>query len=219
VGRAAKFSDDQLLDAARDLLVDGGPTAVSMQRIGAVLRAPSGSVYYRFAGRDELMASLWLRSVERFQAGLFDVLAEPDARTAARRAAAHVLTWSRAHCADACVLMLYRGSDLLLADWPARLRERNAAQLARVETFLGELGRRLGAADPEAMRRLWFAVVDIPYAAARPALLRGEPPEPGLDQLVDTAVTALLEPFENLPVENLPVENLPVENRGEPPCP
>lgn len=195
MGRAAKFSADQILDKARDLLVTEGPAGVSVQGVAAALGAPSGSVYYRFAGRDELMASLWLRSVERFQTGLLALLDDPDAQDVAHRAAVYVLTWTRTCLDDARVLMVYRSSDLLAGSWPEALTDRNTEQFARVAAFLRELGRRLGGTDPTAMRRIRFAVVDIPYAAVRDALLRGEAPEPELDVLVDSAVDAVLAPF------------------------
>ncbi len=195
MGRAAKYSADQLLDVARDVLVADGPAGVSAQAVAATLGAPSGSVYYRFASRDLLMASLWLRSVERFQAGLFGVLDDTDAYTSALRAAQHVLTWSRTNLDDARVLMVFRRSDLLAAGWPTELAQRNAQQLARVQAFLGELAHRLGATEPADSRRVRFAVVDIPHAAAREALLRGVAPEPELDALVSTAARAVLAPF------------------------
>ena len=195
MGRAAKYSVDQLLDAARDMLVESGPAGVSVQAVAAATNAPSGSVYYRFASRDELLASLWLRSVERFQAGLMTVLAEPDAFVSARRAAAYVLEWSRECTADARVMLLFRSSDLLTAGWPVGLVDRNGAQRARVEGFFEELDRRLGAHGDGERRRVRFAVVDIPYAAARAALLRGAAPEAELDELVDTAVQAVLRPL------------------------
>lgn len=204
MGRAAKFSADQVLDEARAQLIAHGPAGLTVQGVAAALSAPSGSVYYRFASRDMLTASLWLRSVERFQAGLFTLLDDPDGHAVAHRAAGHVLTWSRASLDDARVLMLYRGRDLVTAAWPSALQDRNTEQLARVDAFLTELGRRLGGTDPAAMRRIRFAVVDIPYAAVREALLGGEPPAPELDALVESAVTALLTPF---------------THRGEPPCP
>jgi AcrR family transcriptional regulator len=195
MGRTAKYTADQVLDKARGLLVDRGPAGVSVQGIAAALRAPSGSVYYRFASRDLLMASLWLRSVERFQAGLFGLLDDSDAYRIARRSAAYVLTWSRAFVDDARLLMVYRSGDLLDSGWPAELVERNAEQLARIESYLVELGRRLGAASPAGMRRIRFAVLDIPYAAVREPLLRGEAPASELDALVDAAVTAVLAPL------------------------
>jgi AcrR family transcriptional regulator len=195
MGRPAKFTGDQMLDAARSLLAAGGPAGVSMQGVAVALNAPSGSVYHRFAGRDVLLGSLWLRSIERFHSGLFAELARPDPFVAARRGAAHVLAWSRAYLDDARILLAYRSSDLLTAGWPAQLQDRDARQRARLESALKELGHRLGATDQAGWRRLRFAVIDIPYAAVRESLQRGVAPEPELTEMVDTAVFAVLSPF------------------------
>lgn len=195
MARPAKFNSDQILDAARSLLVARGPVGVSMQGVAVALDAPSGSVYHRFASRDVLMASLWLRSLERFQVGLLAALADRDAHLAARRAAGYVVTWSREHLDDALVLLAYRSSDLLAAGWPAQLQDRNTQQRARLESALKALGRRLGITDGAARGRLRFAVIDIPYAAVRGPLHRGVAPDPELTAFVDAAVVVVLSPL------------------------
>ncbi|MFA5707434.1 TetR/AcrR family transcriptional regulator [Mycolicibacterium sp.] len=189
MGRAPRFDADTLLDAARELLLTRGPAGLTVQGVVTALGAPSGSVYYRFANRDLLAAEVWLRAVQRFQAGLAPAIGVPDPIEAAVRGALHVLEWSRANRADASVLMLYRPRDLLPDGWPTAVRPRNDAQLARVSAVLSDLARRLGDADP---LRLRFAVVDVPYAAVRPALLRGNPPESALDDLVEATVRTTL---------------------------
>jgi AcrR family transcriptional regulator len=200
VGRPAKFDTEQMLDAAQTLLLAHGPGAVSMQGLAARLGAPSGSVYHRFARRDLLMASLWLRSVERFQVGLFDAMDDPSALTGARRAAAHVLTWSRSHRDDALILLRYRSADLLADGWPEELKERNLRQRQAIATAFADLCARVGVTDPADVRRVRFAVIEVPYAAARNVLDDSQVGEPGLndtglDDIVDTVVTAALAKF------------------------
>ncbi|GGV02514.1 hypothetical protein GCM10010275_46960 [Streptomyces litmocidini] len=74
--------------------------------------APRGSVYHRFAGRTALLAEVWLRTVERFQAGYLAVLTGgPDAHRAARAASRHVVAWCRENPAEAA-LLLYGAADL-----------------------------------------------------------------------------------------------------------
>ncbi|WP_203337680.1 TetR family transcriptional regulator [Nocardioides limicola] len=51
--------------AARDLLISGGPRAVSAQAVAAALSAPSESIYHRFASREALAAEVWLDSCGR----------------------------------------------------------------------------------------------------------------------------------------------------------
>lgn len=48
MGRAARYSEDGMLDAAAALLVDGGPPALTAVGVARRLGAPSGSVYHRF---------------------------------------------------------------------------------------------------------------------------------------------------------------------------
>lgn len=187
MGRTPRFDVDTLLDAARELLLTRGPAGLTMQGVISALGAPSGSVYYRFANRDLLAAEVWLRAVQRFQAGLAPAIGVPDPLEAAVRGALHVLDWSRANLPDAGVLMLYRPRDLM-SDWPEALRPRNEEQLAAVSTYLSQLSTRSGT-DPLRVR---FAVIDVPYAAVRPALLRGRAPEPELDELVEATVRTTL---------------------------
>jgi AcrR family transcriptional regulator len=184
-----------MLDAARTLLAARGPAGVSMQGVAEALGAPSGSIYHRFASRDELMATMWLRAVERFQEGYLAALAGPDACAAARRAAAHVLSWSRSNFDDARILLRYRSEDLAARSWPAESARRNGQQREGIADALAALGSRLGAVSADDHLRVRFAVVDLPYAGVREALRRDEPPAPALDALVDTAVVAILEVF------------------------
>jgi AcrR family transcriptional regulator len=63
MGRRALYSADQILDAARDLAAQSGPAAVTIAALGSALGgAPSGSLYHRFASRNELLGRLWLRT-------------------------------------------------------------------------------------------------------------------------------------------------------------
>ena len=57
MGRPPKFTVDDMLDAAADLLVDGGLPALTATGVARHLRAASGSVYHRFGTRDELAAA------------------------------------------------------------------------------------------------------------------------------------------------------------------
>src|SRR6185312_6438634 len=74
---------DEVLDAARDLIVEGGPRAAGIRAIAERSGAPSGSLYHRFGSRDELVARAWLRAVRRFQAGYVAALDAAVAQDAA----------------------------------------------------------------------------------------------------------------------------------------
>jgi AcrR family transcriptional regulator len=192
MGRPPRFTADQLLDASRSVLLDAGPAAFSVTAVAESIAAPSGSVYHRFSGRDVLVASLWLRAVERFQAGLFDELAVSDPLLAARGAARYVVRWCREHVEDARLLLLHRSEDLLREGWPAEVRARNSAQQRRLESAMTSLTQRLGARDQGARRRVRFAVMAIPYGAVRGPLGAGRRPDFYLDELVDEAAAAVL---------------------------
>ncbi|WP_243749682.1 TetR/AcrR family transcriptional regulator [Nocardia ignorata] len=69
MARPRLFTDDQVLDAARDLLADPAVARPSIAAIGKAASVHSGSIYVRFASRDELLARLWLRSIRRFHEG------------------------------------------------------------------------------------------------------------------------------------------------------
>ena len=66
---------DTLLDAAVRLVAEEGPAAVTMSAVARIASASSGSVYHRFPNHAALQAALWLRTLGRFEDGLFDALA------------------------------------------------------------------------------------------------------------------------------------------------
>lgn len=193
MGRPSTYDSDQILDVAAALVCTGGPAALSITGIANRLGAPSGSIYHRFRSRDTLAASLWLRAVERFQSGYFEALDQDDSQTAVRRAASYVLSWSRENLDDARLLLLYRSSDLLQDGWPRALSERNELQRARITQAIDHLCTRLGTTTAMDRRRVVFAIIDLPYGAARTPLAAGEPPSTDLDAIVDDAVTAVID--------------------------
>ena len=52
--RPARFTRDELLDAAAALLAADGPSAVAMSVVARAVGAPSGSMYHRFPTRAAL---------------------------------------------------------------------------------------------------------------------------------------------------------------------
>lgn len=193
MARPSKYSADDILDVAGTLVRRGGPATLSVSAVAQRLGAPSGSIYHRFESRDVLAASLWLRTVERFQTGGLAALAHEDPREAVRASAAFVLAWSRDHLDDAQLLLLFRSRDLLVGPWPATLRHRNRRQRHALDRVVRDLNDRLGAVTIADRRRVLFALFDIPYGAVRGPLGRGRAPEPELDEIVDDAVTAAID--------------------------
>ncbi|MGI8552143.1 MAG: TetR family transcriptional regulator [Dehalococcoidia bacterium] len=77
MARSAHYDQERILDAALQTASRTGPRAASIAALAAAIGAPTGSIYHRFRSRDLLMAELWLRTVERFQAGFLAALATP----------------------------------------------------------------------------------------------------------------------------------------------
>ena len=62
-----KHETDVILDAARALVLEGGPRAASVAAIAKSSGAPAGTLYHRFGNRDGILTAAWLRALERFQ--------------------------------------------------------------------------------------------------------------------------------------------------------
>lgn len=192
MGRPPKFSKDQILDAAAALTARKGHAAVTVVDIAAELGASSGSIYHLFPSRDLIMATLWIRTVRRFQSGYLHALAHPDSTTARDRAVLHVLRWSAQNPDDARVLTLY-SRERLLATWPDDLGDTLTTLNDAVEAAIVEHVRaRFGRTTPDAVRTAHFALVSIPYSAVRSAMSTGEPLDGWLEQAVLRASAAVL---------------------------
>jgi AcrR family transcriptional regulator len=193
VGRPAKFSSEQIIDAAMELVAGGGPGAATVPAIAGRLGAPSGSIYHRFSSRDLILAHVWLRGVRASQAGFVACLEEPGQGRGVA-AALHLLAWTRRHPAEAQVLILHRREDLA-AQWPAELGDELASlNDGIVKAIRGYARWRYGRATRDNLEVVTFALIDVPYAAMRRHLNAGRPPPAGLDELISSTVTHLLGP-------------------------
>lgn len=192
MARPAAFTDDQLLDAVLTLVAAGGPGAATIAAISEATGAPVGSIYHRFASRELLMARLWMRTVAAFQRGFIQALADEDPKQVAVSAVDFVLGWAQKHPAEMRVLLLYRREDLA-AGWPEELGRELAALRRELEAALRDYARsRYGRDDEDAVARVTFALVDIPYAAVRRYVLTsGGLPAGVADVVVQTCRFAL----------------------------
>lgn len=191
MGRPAQYDTDSLLDTAVALAADRGPQAVTMAAVIEAAGAPSGSLYHRFAGRPALQAALWLRTVERFQAGFLQAAGGEDGLRAALDAAKHTITWSRDHEQEARVL-LYGAADFGSESWAEAERERLDRRQAEVAAAINGLVVKLGLRGTDARERTLLATVDLPLALVRRRLAAGERVPVGAEQLIEPAVRALL---------------------------
>lgn len=192
MARPRLFTDDQVLDAARDLLVDPAITRPAITAIGKAAGVHTGSIYVRFASRDELLARLWLRSIRRFHEGLLDALAGPSPLLAA---ATYLPRYCREHPTEARAMKMFH-RDELLAVGPDELRHEiatvndamNAALLAAVVT-------EFGTADAETTAVAEAAVKAIPYGLVRDYIARAAPIPAWIDEVAATATGAVLDRF------------------------
>jgi AcrR family transcriptional regulator len=182
--RPARFTLDELLDVAAALLAADGPAAVSMSAVARAANAPSGSMYHRFPTRAALCGELWIRTEERFHAGIRAALAtsqEPQTRCVA--AARFTVQWCRDHPVEAQVLLT--GADALgEADWPVEITSRRK----RLHSTL----RRMLAGMPSDLDRVNAAVIDIPYAVVRRHLVARRAIPASADVIVEQCARTLI---------------------------
>lgn len=193
MGRSPKFSRHDMLRAALELAADAGPHALTIVSLAAELGAPTGSIYHRFDGREQILAELWMQTVEGFQSDFIAALARADDAQGAIAAVRRTLDWTRRHVREARLLLLHRRQDFVPGAWPPSL----VARAAALEPALGEAlrafaRRALGRADANAMVRVRYALLDAPLGGVKPYLQAGKPPPRELDALVaETLFTSL----------------------------
>jgi AcrR family transcriptional regulator len=185
----AKFSETDYLAAARAIVVEHGPAAATVASINERLKAPTGSFYHRFASRDVLLGNLWLKTILDFQHGVSVALDAKDGLAAAL----HTPGWSREHLEEARLLLVYDREDFFAGAWPEELRERVAEMTRRMNNAAPRRARAVFGRDGTEERRLaQFLISEVPVAAVREHLKRGEAPPPIVDQLICTTYSAIV---------------------------
>jgi AcrR family transcriptional regulator len=188
MGRA-QFDQAGFVAAARALIAERGPQAVTVDSVAERLKAPKGSFYYRFASRDALLGEVWLKTVLAYQEGFVAAIEAGDGL----RAALHTPTWARLHLDDARLLMLYSRHDFVQGEWPAALRSGVADQAERFKGCLRTFAREaFGRAGPAELRRASFVLAEVPLAAVKPHLERREKPPPLIDELISRTYRAFV---------------------------
>lgn len=189
-----KHETDVILDAARALVLDGGPRAASVAAIAKTSGAPAGTLYHRFGNRDGILTAAWLRALRRFQERALAAHGETPADTAAAMAVAAV-SFARELPADARLLLTIRPGDLLDEEPDAVFRETLAAMNAPLTRRLGDLAQQLyGSGDRRSVDAVARAVADLPYAVVR-RHANDEPMPPWLENDVAASARAVLRSF------------------------
>jgi AcrR family transcriptional regulator len=172
--RPALHDTDELLDAARDLIVEGGPRAAGIRAIAQRSGAPSGSLYHRFGSRDHLVAQAWLRAVRRFQAGFLTALDRADPRAGVANAVHWGVSFTLSNPADTRLLLDHSRKDLLDSEPAGSLAADLAAVNDPLVRAMHALAARLyGTSTAETVERVSYAIIDLPQAVLRRHLRAG----------------------------------------------
>jgi AcrR family transcriptional regulator len=193
VPRPRIHQPDTVLDHARDIVLERGVRAATMEAIARTSGAPMGSLYHYFSSHDELLARLWVRAVRRSQAAFRAAAEHEDPEQAALAAALSIYDFCVRERDDARLLMSMRREDLMQAELSGDLA-RELKELNRpVRQTLEQLSRRLyGRAESEDIDRVLLATFDLPYGIARPYALRGRPAPKHRRKLLGVAIVAVI---------------------------
>lgn len=184
-----KFSQDDFLGAALAIIAERGVSAVTVASVSERLGSPTGSFYYRFASRDVLLGLLWLQAVLEFRTGISAALDANDGL----RAALHTPAWVRKHPDQARLLLLHDRKDFLKGEWPPELRARVAEMTRRMAAGSRKWARAIfGRAGRDEIRLAQFLISELPVAAVRQHLLRGEPPPALIDRIIRATYRAVV---------------------------
>jgi AcrR family transcriptional regulator len=185
----AKYSQEDFLGAALAIIAERGVSEVTVAAVSERLGSPTGSFYHRFASRDVLLGSLWLRAVLQFQTGIGAALDSGDGL----KAALHTPAWVRDHPDEARLLLLYDRKDFLQGEWPRELRERVTEMTRRIEAGSRRWARVIFGKDGhDEVRLAQFLISELPVAVVRQHLLRGERPPQLVDRIIRTTYGAVL---------------------------
>jgi AcrR family transcriptional regulator len=185
---------DTMLDAARNLMLEDGSRATTVEAIATASGAPVGSIYHRFGSRDELIIRLWIRAVYRSQASFLAAIERSDARAATIAAALSIIDFCEEHPADARLLASFGREDLIGAIPDGPLADELEELNRPVERAVSDLTKRLfGRRTRAALDRTLLAIFDLPYGAARRHLIAGAPLPPGLRSDLERAVAAVID--------------------------
>ncbi|MBM7368520.1 TetR/AcrR family transcriptional regulator [Gordonia hydrophobica] len=186
MGRPAKHTIDDFLDAAVAIFADDGVRAVTLAAVAGRLGAANGSVYYRFPDRESLLQAVWLRTAQRFRDHYTQQLGDEPGIEEAIDAAAWIVQWCRDNPAQAQVLQAGPrtfGPD----EWPAQEADVHAGH-AQLRGFVATLAEQSLATPDE----IAFALIELPLAVVRRHLQAGRAPTDRDVELVRRLATVIL---------------------------
>ncbi|RCK70427.1 TetR/AcrR family transcriptional regulator [Desertihabitans brevis] len=186
--KRVRFSVDDILDGATAAVHQHWRSA-TVAHVTALLGAPSGSIYHRFASRDALFASAWIRAVRRYHAQFDGIAAISDPVQAIVETGLLVPRFCRANPRDARMLTVFRYRDLQ-ADPPAGLQEQLHDLNAPVGRLLAQLAeRRYGRVSDRGLELVALAARDTPLGMVRSRI--GDPIPEWMDEPIRAACEAI----------------------------
>src|SRR5690606_17053359 len=130
--------------------------------VTTLLDAPSGSIYHRFASRDALFASAWIRAVRRFHAQFDQISQVRELIEAIAETGLLIPRFCREHPHDARMLTVFRYRELKLSP-PTGLVEELRDLNAPVGRLLAGLAeRRYGRVSQRGLELVSLAARDTP---------------------------------------------------------
>ncbi|MDQ5985357.1 MAG: hypothetical protein CSYNP_01066 [Syntrophus sp. SKADARSKE-3] len=189
MGRMAHFNNEQFVDAALKIAAAQGPAAVTIAAVAGEVGAPVGSVYHRFLSRDVLLAEAWLKVIAEFQEAFIELLEKDEGL----EAALHTPRWVRTHPAGSRIILLYRREELVDGEWPDGLKDRAARIKRRLDDGIrGYAVRAFGMDGRNAVHRIIFALIDVPYAAVLRYIRQGKKPPGEVDSYIRQTYSAIM---------------------------
>jgi AcrR family transcriptional regulator len=164
---------------------------MTIEAVARMAGAPTGSIYHRFASREDLLAETWVSTMAAFQPGFLAALREAS-DPAGLAAVLFPVQWARSNLDAARLLVLYRRQDFVGDDLPEHLRTVGGQMAAELGAAISEFAiSAFGNREMAAKQRAAFLVLDLPNAAMRRYLAAGIRPPQDVDQLLVEAVTAM----------------------------
>lgn len=186
---------DALLDAAEELAVESGPSAITVRALSDSTGVSNGAIYHAFGSRAGLLGHLWLRAAQRFlhlQQSIVRVALDHDGGTEAVVAAADApAVYLAENPGSARFLLSVRRADLVSADdLPTDLADRLHSLDQNVTALLVELAQAVwGRTDRLAVDVMRDCVVELPTALL---LRNGRFPDAGVRDRLAAAVRAVV---------------------------
>lgn len=168
---ATKYTTDDVLSAAAQVIVQSGIEGASVAAIARHLGAPSGSIYHRFASKQHLIGALWVRIASDYRNSLVEALTSEPIKSLPGSIVDHTFDWVEQHPIESALLMRFRTEDFVNGDWPAKVIEAITIANQTLATAIFEFAATHGI-DPLDMT---LATIDVPAAAARRWILLDDP--------------------------------------------